>query len=327
VSLSTPTSAHPSALPSGVIPALPTPLTAERELDEPALRALIDRAVDNGVDGVLLLGSSGEVASVGTAVRDRAVEVGLDATAGRVPVVVGVAATDLHQTRATVERVCSLPVAAVLVAPPSYGVLDQRGVTALYEDIAGVAQKPVLGYHIPAFTGVRLEPATVAGLARSGALAGIKDSNRDLEYLQQIIGIGAEIDGPWGTYVGTDSLVLPSILLGATGGITLAASIAPAWVVGLVAAIRAGDLARARQAQARLTRLILELRRGPFPAGAKGALALQGIATPTLAAPLTELSDDELRELESALSALGVPDVGVPGAGRTPADAVAKERS
>ncbi|WP_223623781.1 dihydrodipicolinate synthase family protein [Microbacterium sp. EST19A] len=317
MSLSTPTSANPSTLPNGVIPALPTPLTVDRELDEPALRALIDRAVGSGVDGVLVLGSSGEVASVGTAVRERTVEVGLDAVGGRVPVIVGVAATDLHHTRADVERVCALPIAAVLVAPPSYGVLDQRGVIALYEDIAGVASTPVLGYHIPAFTGVRLEPATVAHLAASGALAGVKDSNRDLEYLQQVIAIGDTTDRPWFTYVGTDSLILPSILLGAAGGITLASSVAPGRVVRLVDAIRTGDLSTARHAQAALTKLILALRRGPFPAGAKGALALQGICTPTLAAPLTGLSTDELRELETALIKLDVPDLSALSGGVT----------
>ncbi|MFS0911203.1 dihydrodipicolinate synthase family protein [Microbacterium sp. 179-I 3D2 NHS] len=309
MSLSTPTPANPSALPSGVIPALPTPLTLDRRLDDAALRAVIDRAVGSGVDGLLLLGSSGEVASLGADVRERAVEVGLEAAAGRVPVIVGVAATDAPQTRATVERLGRLPIAGVLVAPPSYGTIDQRGVIALYEDVASVARQPVLGYHIPAFTGVRLEPATVAHLARSGALSGVKDSNRDLEYLQQIIALRDETDRPWHTYVGTDSLVLPSILLGAAGGITLAASVAPSWVVELVAAVRAGDLSTARRSQARLTKLILALRRGPFPAGAKGALALQGIATPTLAAPQTGLSDDELRDLAAVLADLGVPDL------------------
>lgn len=300
-------------LPGGVIPALPTPLLSNGALDEPGYAALIDRSVEAGVDGVLALGSSGEVAAIDAGVRSHAVTVALTAARGRVPVIIGVAGADIAATRSAIASLADAGASAALVAPPSYGPLTQDGVTRFYESIATDAI-PLLGYHIPAFTNVRIEPSTVARLARSGALSGIKDSARDLEYLQQVIHARDRSNHQWAVYVGTDSLLLPAMLLGATGGITLAASIAPAWAVQVIRELRAGRLNEAVAGQAKLTELVLVLRKGDFPAGAKAALSLQGIAGRDLAAPRDGLGEEELRVLERELIALGVPGL-VPAQG------------
>jgi 4-hydroxy-tetrahydrodipicolinate synthase len=307
VSMAT-TKSSTRGLPSGIIPALTTPLTADGRLDEAGLEAVIERAVADGVDGLLVLGSSGEVAALDAETRRRTVDVALRASDERVPVVAGVVGTDISATRAAIRDLAGAGIDAVLVAPPAYGPLSQDGLIRFYESVVP-ERIPMLGYHIPAFTGSRIEPATAALLARSGCLAGIKDSNRDLEYLQQVVMAGADAPGQWNVYVGTDSLILPALLLGADGAITLAAGIAPRWPVELVRHYREGRMPEAVRAQEMLTRLILALRKGAFPAGAKAALELQGVAGRTLAGPREALSDAEVHALREELVGLGVPSV------------------
>ena len=295
-----------TGLPRGSLAAVLTPLTDRGEIHEPDLRTEIEAIVSGGVAGIVVLGSSGEVASLSKASREAVVRTARGAVPADFPVIVGVAATGLAAALDDLSAAIDGGATAALVAPPFYGPVDQASVRRFYEAMAAASSIPMLGYHIPAFTGVRLEPATVAGLAADGVLIGLKDSNRDLEYLQQIVAIGDSAASGWTTYVGTDSLILPAMVIGATGGITLAASIVPSWTARLVALIEAGDLAAARGLQATLTELILVLRRGSFPAGAKAALSILGISSPELVPPARGLDDEQIASLRVELERLGV---------------------
>ena len=185
----------------------------------------------------------------------------------------------------------------MLVAPPFYGPVDQVAVRRFYAALKDRTDLPILAYHVPAFTGTAVEPGTVAALARDGVIVGVKDSNRDLEYLQQAIAVGHELRTPWSTYVGTDSLLLPALILGATGGITLAANIVPSWTAHLVQLHETGDISAAAELQARLTSLLFALRRGAFPAGGKAALSILGLAGPNLVAPAQGLTPPKSNNL------------------------------
>jgi 4-hydroxy-tetrahydrodipicolinate synthase len=296
-----------SELPSGSLAAVLTPLTNRSEVDHIALHSLITTIAATGVTGVLVLGSSGEVASLSPAARRAVVETATDAAPSGVAVLVGVANQSQSGALDDLDMIAASSAAAALVAPPFYVPLDQAAVARFYEAAADRVDLPLLGYHIPAFTGIRLEPGTVRGLAVDGVLSGVKDSNRDLEYFQQIIAIGREIDTPWATYIGTDSLLFPALLLGATGGITTVASVLPEWTAYLVDMVRKGDYASASVAQAELTNLILTLRRGVFPAGAKAALSILGLAGPDMMAPARALDDKEIEQLKNDLKRNGVP--------------------
>jgi 4-hydroxy-tetrahydrodipicolinate synthase len=296
----------PTRLPGGSLAAVLTPLTERGEVDEDSLRSEIDAIVTAGVSGIVVLGSTGEVAALAAHSREMVIRTAVEAVPEGYPVIVGVANANLSGALDDLALVEHSGGAAALVAPPFYGPIDQAGVARFYETLAAASETSILGYHIPAFTGIRLEPETVSALARDGVLIGLKDSNRDLEYFQQILAIGDEIETGWATYVGTDSLIFPAMMLGATGAITLAASVMPAWTAQLVRLIEIHDLDAAAELQAKLTKLILTLRRGSFPAGGKAALSLLGYGRPDLVAPMRGLDAVQIRALQADLERLGV---------------------
>lgn len=278
---------------------LVTPLRPDGRLDESGLRQLIHHVVAGGCAGVLLLGSSGENAAIGRAVRRAALAVTADAGAGEL--LVGVAQCSVAEAVEEIGAAESAGATAVVVTPPFYGPVEPSAVERFYATVAERSSLPVLAYNIPAFTGVPVPVAVIRRLAESGTLVGVKDSGRDLEYLQQVIDAVGGLDDV-AVFTGTDSLILPAMQFGASGAISIAANVAPAWTSALCAAVTAGELTEARSLQRRLSRLAFALRTGPFPAGAKEAVALLGLCGPTLAAPARPLSDEERRELARFLA-------------------------
>lgn len=290
----------------GSFAAVPTPLTIEGEIDTAALVRILEHIVDGGCAGVLVLGSSGEVAALTPEARRTVIETATSTVGDRATVLSGIANPSLHGALADLALAEEYPLDAVVVTPPYYGPVEQSTVAAFYRALAAASSLPILGYHIPAFTGVRIDVETARELAADGTLAGIKDSNRDFEYFQQVADLGATTGRPWSAFVGTDSFLLPALMADGAGGITLAASVAPSWAAGLVAAVAANDHPTAVRLQERLTALVLALRRGSFPAGAKAALSHLGLGGPTLAPPATGLGPEAIAELGAVLDELGV---------------------
>ncbi|MBI3428788.1 MAG: dihydrodipicolinate synthase family protein [Actinobacteria bacterium] len=295
------------ALPRGSIAAVPTPLTIDGLVDQDALQEIINHVVNGGCSGLLVLGSSGEVAALSAQSRRQVVISAVDAAGDRCPVIVGIASPSMGGALDDLATLQDVSVTAALIVPPFYGNLSQSEVGRFYRTLAKNSDVPLLGYNIPAFTGIRIDVSTATRLADEGVLAGIKDSGRDLEYFQQIAAISPPSGNLWMSYIGTDSLLLPALIFGASGGITLAASIAPLWTSALVHAANMGEYTEASALQTKITNLILALRRGTYPAGAKAALSLLGYGSAELVAPASGLSPDEIIKLGEDLCRIGVP--------------------
>lgn len=287
----------------GVFPALVTPLHPDGTFDEAGCRRLVEHVLAGGVHGVLALGSTGEVASFETNVRRRILEVVADAIGGRVPLLAGVAQTGLADAVDEIRAAAAVGARAALVVPPYYSPIDQSAVLAFYRQVAERAPLPILVYNIPAFTKIVVAPATVARLADEGAVAGIKDSSRDFEYFEQVLDVVGDRPG-FASFTGTDTLLLASLAMGASGAITLSSNLAPAWGVRLYELARAARWAEARQQQRQVLRLVLALRTGLFPAGIKAALALAGLCGGAPAPPAPPLGEPERSQLRSKLEGL-----------------------
>jgi 2-dehydro-3-deoxy-D-pentonate aldolase len=160
---------------SGVLPALVTPLHRDGSADEAGIGRLVEHVIAGGVNGLLPLGSTGEGASLGERTRRQVLQCVVEAAAGRVPVICGVAQPHLEAARSEVVAAARLGAQAALVAPPFYYPTDQATVLAFYRRLAADSKIPLLLYNIPQFTKVVSEPATVAELAREGSIVGIKD--------------------------------------------------------------------------------------------------------------------------------------------------------
>jgi 4-hydroxy-tetrahydrodipicolinate synthase len=282
-----------------VLPALISPLKQDGSADEQAIHRLVDHVIKGGVSGLVPLGSTGENASLDETTRRAVLKAVVEAAAGRVPVICGVAQTHIAASQAEVEAAAQLGAAAALVAPPFYYLTDQRTVLAFYRRLAAGSSFPIFLYHIPQLTKVVAEPATVATLAREGTIAGIKDSSRDFEYFESVCLQTRELPD-FRIFTGSDTMLLPSLVMGGAGTICGAANVAPAWVVRIYDDFERGDWSAAREHQDALFELVMAVRGGVFPAAIKSALHLMGVCDPWPAPPveaLDEASEGRLRQL------------------------------
>jgi 4-hydroxy-tetrahydrodipicolinate synthase len=290
---------------SGVLVALASPLRRDGTVDEAAVARLVEHVLGGGVHGLLPLGSTGETASLDEVARRQVLAAVVKAAHGRVPVICGVAQSQLSSARAEVEAAAKLGADAALVAPPFYYPIDQAGVLAFYRQVAERAAVPVLVYNIPQFTKVVIEPATLATLAREGTIHGVKDSSRDFEYFEGVCVATRDIPA-FRVFTGSDTMLLASLAMGGAGTICGAANIAPHWVVRIFDEFQRGDLEAARSSQDQLYELVMALRAGVFPGAIKAALHLQGICEPWPAPPFARLEERHEARLRDQLGQWGL---------------------
>ena len=289
----------------GVLPALVTPMTSKGMVDEPAIGRLVEHVIAGGVHGVLPLGSTGESASLDETGRRRMLGATVKAVGGRVPVICGVAQSNLAAAVAEVRAAKELGASAALVAPPYYYPMDQPTVARFYRELAAQVSLPVLVYNIPQFTKVAIAPATMAQLAREGVVAGTKDSSRDFEYFEQVCAATEDM-ADFRVFTGSDTMLLASLAMGGAGTICGAGNVAPAWVVRVYDLFKSGDWNAARLEQNRLLELVLSLRAGVFPAAIKAGLSMMGICEPWPAVPVAPLDEFATSELRNRLEAWGL---------------------
>ena len=289
----------------GVLVALASPMTRDGQVDRPAIGRLIEHVVAGGVHGVLALGSTGETASLDEAQRRQLLAAVVSATDRRVPVLCGVAQPQLSVARQEVAAAAELGADAVLVAPPFYYPTDQAGVLAFYRALAEGSPLPIFIYNIPQFTKVVAEPATVATLAREGAVAGIKDSSRDFEYFEGVRFATRDLEA-FRIFTGSDTMLVASLAVGGAGTICGAGNIAPALVVRIFEEYKRGDLAAARRSQDELYELVMAVREGVFPLAIKAALHMLGVCEPWSAPPTRRLDDRAAARLRERLAKLNL---------------------
>jgi 4-hydroxy-tetrahydrodipicolinate synthase len=287
---------------TGVLVAMASPLKEDGAVDDAAVERLVEHVLSGGVRGLLSLGSTGEASSLDEPARRKILARVVKVTARRVPVICGVAQSNLTAARAEVEAAASLGADAVLVVPPFYYPTDQSTVLAFYRQLAKRSPLPILLYNIPQFTKVVAEPATVATLAGEGTIAGIKDSSRDFEYFESVL-IATRDLPKFRVFTGSDTMLLASLAIGGAGTICGAANVAPHWPVRVYEEFQRGDFDAARAAQDQLHRLVMALRAGIFPAAIKCALHVQGICEPWLAPPGQRLDDRQTAALREQLEA------------------------
>lgn len=290
--------------PGSHVPLL-TPLRADGSLDDDGLRRLVDHVVDGGCAGVLALGSAGENAALGVRLRRQVLPAVADAVGGRVQLLVGLAECSLDGALDEAEAAAKAGADALIVTPPYYGPVDEAAVERFYVALAERCPLPMLAYNIPAFTKVQVPAGVVGRLAEADVLVGVKDSGRDLEHFQRMVFAAADVPR-FSVFMGSDTLILPALLLGGAGAVSIAANVVPAWTSALCDAVTAGDIALAQELQARLSTVAFALRAGVFPAAPKAALEMLGICGPTCAPPVEPLTSSQRQTLADTLATAGV---------------------
>ncbi|HZB31181.1 MAG TPA: dihydrodipicolinate synthase family protein [Streptosporangiaceae bacterium] len=309
-------------LPGGAAVALATPLDERGELDHAGLERLVRRVLSGGVSMVCPTGSTGEGARLGPRRRAEVAAAVRGLVPAEVPVVAGLPATDTESVLTELAGLAATGVTAALVSPPSYFPMPGDEVLRFYEELAAATPLPIVLYNIPQFTKVTIPPPVVGDLAAHPAIAGIKDSGRDMEYLLAVLEAtsgGTGSPGSTGSPVsptnpaadftvltGTDTLLMAGLLSGADGTIAASANLVPELGAEICRSVASGDLDRALRAQRRLTDVVLACRRGTPPAGWKSALEIAGICDRRLAGRAAPLSGQDHAALADHLARLGV---------------------
>ncbi len=295
---------------AGAYVALVTPLTRRGELNSEALAGLLEHVIAGGVDGVSVLGSTGECASLPPRLRLEAVRETVRLCRRRVLVAAGIADSSADATIEQIDSLAELGVDLVLVTPPFYYPPTQEEVVAFYEGVAARTPIPIVLYNIPHFTKVRIEPAVVARLARDNRIVGIKDSSRDFDYQQALLQ-QRNPSNDFAILTGTDTQLVAALTSGADGTWAASPNVAPDLDVQILAAWAARDWERATRLQSKVVKLVSACRRGTFPAGWKAALELIGIPAGPPAFPTLPLLPEQVDTLRRQLDALALPVTGV----------------
>lgn len=294
--------AHPNGF-QGTMTALVTPLSGG-EVDEEALRALVHRQIEGGVDVLVPCGTTGEGATLTAEESVKVVRACVEEARGRAPVVAGVGS---NSTRATIEntrRAKEAGAQGALVVTPYYNKPQQDGLFAHFEAVANDGGLPVVLYNVPSRTSVDLLPATVGRLSKVPGIVGIKEAAgsivRFLEVLEALEGRDFDV------LAGDDGFTLPAMAVGADGIISVASNVVPEKVAAIVRGVRGARLDDARKAQLALQPLVRALFSETNPAPVKAAAALLGHMRDEVRLPLVVASDDTRRKLREALAGLGV---------------------
>lgn len=290
---------------TGAYAALVTPLTERGELNSEALIKLLDRIIAAGADGISVLGSTGECASLTRQLRLRVVQEAVSACKGRVMVAAGIADSSAEATIAQINAFAERGIELVLVTPPFYYPPTQEEVIRFYEDVVVRTPLPIVLYNIPHFTKVRIEPRTMRRLASDSRIVGIKDSSRDFDNLQALLQ-HRDPSSSFAVLTGTDTQLVGALMSGADGTWAASMNVAPGLDVGILKAYSQGDWEKARQLQTKVVQLVTVCRRGTFPAGWKAALELIGIPAGPPAPPTMGLSHEQVAALKEQLEAIDI---------------------
>ncbi len=287
--------------PSGCGTALVTPFTTSGAVDEPALRALVEWQVADGIDFLVPCGSTGEAQTLTAEERRRVVALTVEAAAGKVPVVAGATNNDTAAAVVEVRAMCALGVDGIMSACPYYNKPIQAGLERHFLSIADASNVPVMLYNIPGRTGVNLLPATALRLAKHPRIRALKEASGDLQQMMRLL---AGRPDKFAILSGDDAFAFPLIALGGNGIVSVISNQVPGMMARMTRLAMTGDLAAARSLHFQLLPLIdanfLETNPSPVKAG----LFLMGRIRNVVRLPLVPVTDQTSAALADALGAL-----------------------
>jgi 4-hydroxy-tetrahydrodipicolinate synthase len=286
-----------------------TPLDAKRRLDKKGTRNMVHHLLKGGVDGIFLLGTTGEGPHLSYAVREELVKTVCGLVKGRVPVLVGITETDLDDAVAFASKCKSYGASAVVAAPPYYFKLTQAECIAWFAEMADRLPLPLVIYDMPAHTDTIIEPATIAKLAAHPNIIAMKDSSSVIALFNKFRVALEPYAEKFSLFMGPDEAMGEAVLLGADGGVCTGANLWPAQFKAMYLAAKAGDVEKVRRLQRFTTMssyLLYGLGQGQigFLKGVKCALAEMGLIQNVLAAPFAPFAGRERAQVKAALKKL-----------------------
>ena len=287
---------------SGSMVALVTPFK-NGQVDWPSLEALVEFHLENGTNGIVPCGTTGESATLSHAEHDEVIRIVIKTVNKRVPVIAGTGSNSTDEAvRLTQEAERSGADGALMISP-YYNRPTQEGIYQHYKKVASAVGIPLIVYNIPGRTGSKIEPETLARLAEITNVAGVKEATGSVDQAIDVIRLCGD---RLAVYSGEDSLIYSLMSLGGKGVISTVANVAPKQTAQLAQACLAGRWDEARKMQFQLIPLIRSLFIETNPIPAKAALALMGKCSGELRLPMTPMAESNLQRLRVALGDFGL---------------------
>ena len=283
----------------GTATALITPFTSDG-VDFDSFDRILDDQLSGGVDAVVVLGTTGEPATMTAAEKKAVIEFAVKKLKGKLPVIVG---TGANSTSAATEMSVlaeSLGADALLLVTPYYNKATQQGLIAHFRTVADAVHTPSICYNVPGRTGVNMLPATFAELAEHPNIAAVKEASGNMEQIEEAIRL---TEGKAVVYSGDDGITVPVMAMGGMGVISVVSNAAPRFTAEMTSAFLSGDLKKAAKMQLDMLPLVRALFSEVNPIPVKKAMQLRGLCNGTLRLPLTEMTAANAAKLAEILPA------------------------
>jgi 4-hydroxy-tetrahydrodipicolinate synthase len=288
---------------TGSIVAIVTPMHEDGSLDWAAFRSLIDFHIEQGTNGIVVVGTTGESPTVDVEEHEQLIQIAVEHAAKRIPIIAGTGANSTKEAIELASFSKNAGAAASLSVVPYYNKPTQEGMYQHFKAIAEAVDMPHILYNVPGRTGADMSNDTALRLAQIKNIVGIKDATGGIERGSDLI---QRAPKDFAIYSGDDASTLALMLLGGHGTISVTANVAPKLMSEMCAAALKGDVAKAREINFKLLGLHRHLFVEANPIPVKWAVARMGKMKNTLRLPLTTLTAASQPVVEAAMRQAGI---------------------
>ena len=283
--------------------AIATPFNEDGTVDFDSFRNLINWQIDEGIDAIVVCGTSGEASTLDDDEHVGTIKFCVDVVDGRVPVIGGAGSNDTRHGINLAKRIEEAGVDALLLVTPYYNKCSQQGLIEHYTATADAVSIPCILYSVQSRTGVNIAPSTVAELAKHPNITGIKEASGNISQVAEICRI---VPDDFAVYSGNDDMVVPLMALGGVGYISVIANIMPKESVEMSKSFLEGNIERARELQLSMKPLIDSMFADVNPIPVKTALAKMNIIKPYFRLPLCPPSVEVDNRIESEMKKMNL---------------------
>lgn len=286
----------------GAATALITP-TNEFGVDYEKLSALINWQIDEGIDALVICGTTGEAATLTPSEYEKVIAHSAQVIDGRVPLIAGAGSNSTEKAIELTKIAISCGADGILSVTPYYNKTTQAGLVKTYEAIANASSKPVILYNVPSRTGVNIEPKTYLELSKHPNICAIKEASGNLSALMNTLAlVGDSLD----VYSGNDDQIYPLLALGAKGVISVLSNVLPAYTSQMCHEYFDGNEGKSLKMQLDAIPLINALFSEVNPIPVKAAMAAMGKCENYLRLPLTPMSKDKADEMYKIMKNMNI---------------------
>jgi 4-hydroxy-tetrahydrodipicolinate synthase len=286
-----------------VLTAMVTPFDHNGEIDFEATRTLVNHLIDNGSDGLVIAGTTGESPTLTTEEKVEFFKFVVNVVAGRVPVIAGTGSNNTKASISLTRLAEEVGVDGIMLVTPYYNKPSQEGMYQHFKAIAEATALPIMLYNIPGRSVVNMSVETIVRLSNIENIVSIKEASGDLDVMAQII---SKTASNFTLYSGDDGLTVPVLAIGGAGIVSVASHIIGNEMQNMINSFKIGDVIKAGALHRELLPIMNALFAAPNPTPVKAALNMRGIQVGGVRLPMVALNDGETRALKSVLEASNI---------------------